>query len=422
MKVLIVGSGGREHALAWKIRQSPLLTSLYCAPGNPGTQTIAENVAIPSGGYAALAEWAKENEIALTVVGPEAPLAEGVVDIFEEKGLPIFGPRKAAAVLESSKAFAKDVMLAAGVRTAKGAVFSDVEEAMRYVREHGAPIVVKADGLAAGKGVVVAETVDEAVSALEDFMLQAQLGESGKTVVIEKCLKGREASVIALVDGEAVIPFVVSSDYKRLLDGDKGPNTGGMGAISPTPVLSDHAAQALVESVFLPTVRELKKRGIDYRGFLYAGVMVEDSGEASILEFNCRMGDPETQVIMLRLKSDLLEVLQAAVTGKLSSVELCWHDGGAACVVVSSAGYPQKPVDGKQIHGALEEGSSDVVVFQAGTVAAKGNPSGVLTKGGRVLGVSARGESVHDALRKCYHRLEKISFEGMYFRHDIGGF
>ena len=301
MKVLVVGGGGREHVIAWKIKQSSKLSKLYCCPGNAGTAAIAHNVS-PDGGVQGLATWAKQEGIDLTVVGPEAPLAEGLVDEFEKQGLKVFGPSKAAAKLESSKSFAKEVMLNAGVNTARGAVFRDFETAKAYIEEQGAPIVVKADGLAAGKGVVVASSTQEALEALEHNMLDGVFGEAGKTVVVEECLEGKEASIMALVDGEDVCSLAISSDHKRLNDGGKGPNTGGMGAISPTSVLSEDFLDEARETIFLPTIRELKKQGIYFRGFLYAGVMVSSSGAVNVLEFNCRLGDPEAQVLLFRLK------------------------------------------------------------------------------------------------------------------------
>ena len=326
MRVLIVGSGGREHTLAWKIAQSPKLTKLFVAPGNAGTDTIAENVNIKVSDVNQLADWAESNKIDFTIVGPEEPLSLGIADEFQSRGLAIFGPSKAAAQLESSKAFSKEVMVRAGVRTAAGGVFTDFLEAEKFIRSQTNPPVVKADGLATGKGVVVPETIEEALHATKEFMLEKRLGDAGAHVVLETKLIGKEASVIAIVSGENILPLVVSSDHKRIFNNNQGPNTGGVGAISPTPVLSEDRLSEMREEVFLPVVRELKSRGINYLGFLYAGVMVSPQGEVSVIEFNCRLGDPETQVLLTRLDSDLLEVLYAATKGDLSSVSLEWKD------------------------------------------------------------------------------------------------
>lgn len=424
MKVLVVGGGGREHALCWKLKQSPLLTKLYISPGNAGTASLAERVDITTHTPGALALWAVENEIDLTIVGPEAPLAEGIVDIFTEHGLRIFGPTKAGAQLESSKAFSKEVMLKAGVRTPAGEVFFDVEKARAHVKEHGAPIVVKAVGLAAGKGVVVAQTVEEALAAVDSFMVDAKFGESSKSVVLEQMITGKEASVIAIVDSNAILPLVVSQDYKRLKTADHGPNTGGMGSISPTPVLGDVRLENLVNDIFIPVVRELRSRDIVYRGFLYAGVMVDAAGQVNVIEFNCRLGDPETQVLMRRLNSDLLEVINAAVDNSLSTVDLQWRKDAAACVVMAAPGYPEEVMDGQPIRGLParddKQLESDVVVFHSGTAFDPENPEMVRAKGGRVLAVTALGANVGDAVAKVYKRIESITFDGVQFRTDIG--
>ncbi|MCC6955036.1 MAG: phosphoribosylamine--glycine ligase [Deltaproteobacteria bacterium] len=417
MRVLVVGSGGREHALCWKLKESPLVTALFCAPGNAGTRDVAFNVDIPVTNVGALALWAVENQIDLTVVGPEDPLSRGIANVFEEHGLRIVGPVKEAALLESSKSFAKEIMLKCGVSTPAGAVFTDHAAAKAYVLEHGAPIVVKADGLCAGKGVVVAETVDEAVAALDEFMLQERFGSSGATVVLEERIVGEEASVIVLVDGETILPLVVSQDYKRLKDNGLGPNTGGMGAISPTPVLGEKRLETLVGEIFGPVVAELRSRGIRYRGFLYAGVIVDREGVVRVLEFNCRLGDPETEVILMRLKSDLVEALDALSRGRLKSIELHWKTEAAACVVLASGGYPGEVDDGKMISGLFPP-EPGLVVFHAGTV-----PEGELakTKGGRVLTVSALGDTLNQAVRRAYEGVQRISFDGMQYRGDIGG-
>ena len=419
MRVLVVGSGAREHAIAWKLSQSPLRPTIFCAPGNPGTAEIGKNIDLRGENPGALAVWAVENQIDLTVVGPEAPLAAGIVDVFAEHGLRAFGPSKAAARLESSKSFAKEIMLAAGVPTAKGAVFEDYAAAREYLAAQGAPIVIKADGLAAGKGVVVAQTMDEALEALEAFMVHDRLGSAGQKVVIEECLIGQESSVMAIVDGTTVLPLVVSQDYKRIGDGDTGPNTGGMGAISPTPVLGDQRVENIIGEVFIPTLRTLAARGIPYRGFLYAGILVEKSGAIKVLEFNCRLGDPETQVIMMRMRSDLLATLDAAMNSTLLNTELRWHDDAAACIVCASAGYPGEVDDGKLISG-LFEGSDELRVFHGGTRSDSADSSKVVSSGGRILSLVARASSIEEAVKSAYEGVEKVSFEGMQFRKDIG--
>lgn len=416
MKVLVVGSGGREHAIVWKLAQSPLLDKLYCIPGNPGMARLAECVTHDLSDLAALAEWVKSEGIDFTVVGPEAPLADGIVDVFENHGLKIFGPSAAAARLESSKSFAKEVMVAAEVRTARAEVFTDYEQASIYVRKHGAPIVIKADGLAAGKGVTVAMTEEQAIAALADCLLDQRFGDSGASVVLEQYLTGREASVMVIIDGDDIQPLAVSQDYKRLLDENEGPNTGGMGAISPTPVVDGIPMTQFVDEIFRPTISELRKRGIRYRGFLYAGVMVSPEGEVNVIEFNCRLGDPETEVLLPRMKSDLLQHLYAATTGSLGQEELVWSNEAAACVVASSAGYPLAVDDGKEISGVFSE-QDDCRVFFAGI---REHDGALFSKGGRVLVVSALGEDVSAALDKAYTALAEISFAGMHYRKDIG--
>ncbi len=422
MRILVIGSGAREHALCWKIASSPLVKEVFCAPGNAGTSTRAVNVNIPATNSGALALWAIENSIDLTVVGPEEPLSRGIVDVFQEHGLKIVGPGKAGARLEASKSFAKEVMIRAGVRTPAGAVFTDFESAKAYIIQQGAPIVVKADGLAAGKGVVVASTIEEAISTIEAFMLRERFGESSQTVVIEEMIQGQEASLIALVDGEHVLPLVPSQDYKRLSDRDEGPNTGGMGAISPTPVLSNHRLENLVGEIFVPVISELRARGIRYRGFLYAGVMIDSSGNAHVLEFNCRLGDPETEVLMMRLQSDIVPALLATASGGLSSIELAWRSESAACVVIASKGYPEAPEDGKVIHGLFAP-EPDLIVFHAGTTknAEKKDADEIVTHGGRILAVVAIGATQNQAVRRVYEGCDRISFEGMHLRRDIGG-
>lgn len=416
MKVLIVGSGGREHAIAWKVQSSPRVSKLYCAPGNAGTAAFAENVPIGVTEIEKLTKWAEDERIDLTIVGPEEPLARGIVNSFEAVGLRIFGPTKEAAQLEASKSFAKEVMLAGGVSTPRGKVFRDHGEAKRYVEEQGAPIVIKADGLAAGKGVVVAQTLEEALGALEAFMLRDKFGAAGQTVVVEECINGKEASVIALVDGFTVKPLAISQDYKRLCDSDQGPNTGGMGAISPSFILDESELPRLVEEVFLPVVTELQKRGIRFRGFLYAGMIVDGSGVAKVLEFNCRLGDPETEVLLLRLESDLIDVVDAAISGTLDRAELRWTEDAAVCVVVASRGYPET-VDDKKIISGIQSPESDRIVFHAGTYL---DGSDVRSKGGRILTVSALGKTIDLARERAYESVRSIKFDGMQYRSDIG--
>lgn len=416
-KILVVGSGGREHAICWRLAQSRLSPELFCAPGNGGTSAVATNVPIAVEEIEKLAEWCQQNAIDFTIVGPEVPLALGIVDHFESLGLKIFGPKKAAAQLEASKAFSKEIMIAAGVETAKGGVFTDIEAAKRYIQENDIPIVVKADGLAAGKGVVVAGTRDEALTAIDDFMGRGTVGTSGNVVVIEQCLVGREASVIAMVDGMDVVPFVISQDHKRVFDEDKGPNTGGMGAISPTPVLSESRLDEAKEKIFLPVLRELKSRGIDFRGFLYAGVMVLPDGRMSVLEFNCRLGDPETQILMMRLKSDFVLVMDAVFAGELGKIKLEFTDDAAACVVLAAEGYPGKVTTGDDITIDRNLLPAGVQIFHAGT---KLNDGKLVTSGGRVLAVSAMGPTLNEALARCYEGIAATYFRAMHFRRDIG--
>jgi len=416
MKVLVVGSGGREHAIAWKLAQSPRVKTLYIAPGNAGTLTVAQPVHLKANEVTAIADWAEENEIDLTVIGPEEPLSLGIADEFRSRDLPVFGPVQAAAKMESSKAFSKEVMLAAGVRTAPGGVFTDFAKAEAFIRSAATPPVVKADGLATGKGVVVPDSVEEAVEAARDFLIGAKLGAAGEKVVLEERLYGREASVMAVISGDAIIPLAVSSDHKRIFDGDRGPNTGGMGAISPTPVLSEDRLDECVETIFRPVIAELRKRGIEYCGFLYAGIMVLPDGGLSVIEFNCRLGDPEAQVLMMRMQSDFAELLSRGASGQLAGAQVAWKREAAACVVIASEGYPGSSKDGQPIGGLFPE-ESDLIVFHAGTRKEAGE---IFSKGGRVLGVTATGPTLPQALKRAYEGVERVSFRGMQFRRDIG--
>ena len=420
MKILVIGSGGREHALAWKLSQSPKVQQVYVAPGNGGTALSPNLKNVPITDLAALRDWALAEKIALTVVGPEQPLAAGVVDDFRAHGLRIFGPTKAAAQLESSKAFSKDFMARHGIPTAAYETFSDPAAAHAYVDRLGAPIVVKADGLAAGKGVVVAATKEEAHAAIDDMLGGNTLGvahnDGGARVVIEEFLQGEEASFIVLCDGKNVVAMASSQDHKRLKDGDEGPNTGGMGAYSPAPVVTPDVHARAMRDVILPTIRGMDKDGIPFTGFLYAGLMIDGDGKPKTLEFNTRMGDPETQPIMMRLKSDLVDVLMAATSGKLDEVELKWDRRVALGVVLAAGGYPLSPKKGDLISG-LPKPTDEVVVFHAGTVAAGDQ---IKTSGGRVLCVTALADSVKQAQTKAYDAARGIHFDGMQYRRDIG--
>ena len=416
MKILVIGSGGREHALAWKLAQSKRVSQVFVAPGNGGTAVEEGLVNVPLGKVDELVDFAKREQIAMTVVGPEAPLAEGVVDAFRAAGLKIFGPVKAAAQLESSKDFAKAFMVRHNIPTAKYQTFTDAAAAHAYVDAEGAPIVIKADGLAAGKGVVVAMSVEEAHAAIDDMLSGNKLGSAGARVVIEECLLGEEASFIVMVDGVHVLAMASSQDHKRLLDADAGPNTGGMGAYSPAPVVTPEIHARILRQVIQPVVTGMAKEGTPYTGFLYAGVMISETGDIKVLEFNCRFGDPETQPIMMRLKSDFTVLIEAAINGKLDQVEAEWDRRTALAVVLAAANYPDTPKKGDIISG-LPAPVEDVHVFHAGTALAGGN---VITSGGRVLAVTALGDSVKMAQKRAYEVTSQIHFDGMQYRKDIG--
>ena len=420
MKVLVIGGGGREHALAWKLAQSPRVQRVFVAPGNGGTATDPRLANIPITDPQALADFAISEQVGLTVVGPEGPLAAGVVDVFRARGLRIFGPTQAAAQLESSKAFAKDFMQRHGIPTALYATFSDPAEAHAHVDKVGAPIVVKADGLAAGKGVVVAMTLKEAHDAIDFMLVDNKLGvqhnDGGARVVIEEFLQGEEASFIVLVDGKHVLALASSQDHKRLGDGDVGPNTGGMGAYSPAPVVTPNVHARAMHEIIQPTVQGMARDGIPFTGFLYAGLMIDANGQPKTLEFNTRMGDPETQPILMRLKTDLVEVLLKATEGALDTVELQWDRRFALGVVMAAAGYPESPRKGDAITGLPAE-AEDAVVFHAGT----SNEDGTLrVNGGRVLCVTALGDSARLAQQRAYDALQGIHFDGAQYRRDIG--
>ncbi len=419
MKLLVIGSGGREHALAWKLAQAPRVQKVYVAPGNAGTALEPGVENVPIGDIAGLAAFAQENAIHLTVVGPEAPLAAGVVDLFREKRLKIFGPTRAAAQLESSKDFAKRFMQRHRIPTGAYASFSDARAAHAHIDAQGAPIVIKADGLAAGKGVVVAMTPQEAHAAVDLMLVDNKMGDAGARVVIEEYLAGEEASFIVMSDGEHALALATSQDHKRLRDGDTGPNTGGMGAYSPAPVVSPRLHAQVMREIIMPTIQGMAADGIPFSGFLYAGLMIDAKGNAKTLEFNCRMGDPETQPIMLRLKSDLFELFELACAGALAEAEAEWDRRTALGVVLAAAGYPDAPQKGALISGLPRhtERSEDCIVFHAGT-SLEGDK--VRVNGGRVLCVTALGDSVKMAQRRAYQAAEAIRFDGMQMRHDIG--
>ena len=414
MKVLVVGSGGREHTLVWKISQSRKVDKIYCAPGNGGIKELAELVNIKADDVDALLSFAKENKIDLTIVGPEVSLVKGIVDIFQKEGLKIFGPTKELAMLEGSKVFAKEAMTKFGLPTADFKVFDDPEDAKKYLNEKGAPIVVKADGLAAGKGVIVAKTVEEAETAIEDIMVKKIFGGAGDRLILENCLEGEEASILVFSDGKNIAPLVSAQDHKRIFDNDEGPNTGGMGAYSPAPVVSGEIFNDIIDKVFRPMITGLAKQGKYYKGVLYGGLMMTKHGPM-VLEFNVRFGDPETQAILPRLKSDLVDVAIACIEGNLDKINLEWDERSCLCIVAASKGYPGSYEKHKKISGL--EDVKDGMVFHAGTVSENGN---IFTNGGRVLGVAGLGSDIKSAKLKAYEAAGKIKFDGIYYRKDIG--
>jgi phosphoribosylamine--glycine ligase len=417
MKILVIGGGGREHALVWKIAQSPLVAKIYCAPGNPGTAALAENLPIAVDQLDKLLAFAYENRIDLTVVGPEQPLSLGIVDLFESHGLKVFGPSQKAAFIEGSKAFSKDLMSKYRVPTAAYGVFTDQAEAEAFINRTGAPIVVKADGLAAGKGVIIAQTCEEAVAAVRDMLSGNAFGSAGSRVVIEEFLTGEEASFLVITDGKNIIPLASAQDHKAIFDGDLGPNTGGMGAYSPAPVVTPTIHEKAMQLVIRPTVDGMAAEGRPYRGVLYAGLMVKD-GEVKTLEFNARFGDPECQPLLMRMKSDIVPVLLAVADGDLGSAGIEWHDKAAVCVVMASEGYPGDYRKGDEITG-LDQAAElpDLYVFHAGT-AEKGGVC--VTNGGRVLGVTALGATVKEAIAAAYQGVSRIAWRGVQYRSDIG--
>lgn len=418
MNVLIIGSGGREHALAWKVAQDPRIEKVFVAPGNAGTAVEAkcENVAIDVLAIEQLADFAAEN-VQLTIVGPEAPLVKGVVDLFRARGLDIFGPTAAAAQLEGSKAFTKDFLARQNIPTADYQNFTEVEPALAYLREKGAPIVVKADGLAAGKGVIVAMTLEEAEEAVRDMLSGNAFGDAGARVVIEEFLDGEEASFIVMVDGENVLPMATSQDHKRVGDADTGPNTGGMGAYSPAPVVTADVHQRVMEEIIYPTVRGMAAEGNVYTGFLYAGLMIDKRGAPKVIEFNCRFGDPETQPVMLRLQSSLVLLVEAALAKALNKIEAQWDPRPTVGVVLAAGGYPGDYAKGDVIEGLDAAAELEGKVFHAGTTLKDGH---IVTNGGRVLCATAIGASVSEAQQQAYRLAEKIRWDGLFYRHDIG--
>jgi len=419
MKVLVVGGGGREHALAWKLAQSSRVETVYVAPGNAGTQleSAMQNVAIAADDIDGLLDFARSNNVDLTVIGPEVPLVLGIVDVFEDAGLRCFGPHKAPAQLEGSKAFTKDFLARHTIPTAWYEVFTEIEPAIAFIEEKGAPIVIKADGLAAGKGVIVAQNNDEAIAAVKDMLAGNAFGEAGSRVVIEEFLDGEEASFIVMVDGEHILPMVTSQDHKARDEGDTGPNTGGMGAYSPAPVVTPEIEQRIMDEVIRPTVAGLASEGMPYTGFLYAGIMLGSDGIPKVLEYNCRFGDPETQPIMLRLKSDLVELVDAALEGRLDTVSADWDPRASLGVVLAAGGYPDDYRKGDVINGLPVNEVEGEKVFHAGTASQDGK---VVTAGGRVLCVTALGETVADAQQRAYKLVDTISWNGLYLRRDIG--
>ena len=418
MKILLIGGGGREHALAWKLAQSPKVESILAAPGNPGIAELpkCECVALNLDDLEKVADFAEDNGVDLTVVGPEATLVAGIADVFKRRGLPVFGPSKAAAQLEGSKAFSKELMAKYDIPTAFFKVCEDIETAKAYVEEKGAPIVVKADGLAAGKGVVVAMTKEEALAAIDAMMGDQIFGNAGARVVLEEFMEGEEASLLAFTDGKTVVPMIAAQDHKRIFDNDEGPNTGGMGTYAPAPVMTDVLRLKATERVLKPVVAAMAEEGTPYQGCLYAGLMI-NGDSVKVVEFNCRFGDPETQVILPLLDGDLADIMLACATGTLDEVEVAWHDKAAVCVVMASGGYPGKYENGKEITGLAEANADEAtVVFHAGTKAVDGK---IVTAGGRVLGVTSVDKNIRDARDRAYAAVEKVKFDQVFYRKDI---
>jgi len=419
MKVLVIGNGGREHALAWKAAQSKQVTTVFVAPGNAGTahEPGLENINIAVTDIDALADFAEQEQVKLTIIGPEVPLVLGIVDLFQKRGLPVFGPVQASAQLEGSKSFSKDFLARHQIPTAFYQTFTEVDPAIAWVHEKGAPIVVKADGLAAGKGVIVAQTEDEAISAIRDMLAGNAFGEAGSRVVVEEFLHGEEASFIVMADGEHVLPLATSQDHKARDEDDKGPNTGGMGAYSPAPAVTQEMHDRIMNEVIYPTIKGMAAEGMPYSGFLYAGIMIAPDGTPKVLEFNCRFGDPETQPIMMRLRSDLVELCLAAIDKRLNQVTAEWDPRASLGVVLAAGGYPADYDTGIEIHGLPEHEQTDQKVFHAGTAEKDGR---IITAGGRVLCAVALGENVTEAQKNAYHLVDQINWKDMFYRKDIG--
>ena len=417
MKVLVVGGGGREHALVWKIAQSPKVSKIYCAPGNAGVSEQATLVPIKANDLNGLLNFAFREKIDLTIVGPEEPLTKGIVDLFESKGLTIFGASQKAAELEGSKAFAKEMMKKYRIPTSLYEIFDDPKKARDYVRKQGAPIVVKADGLAAGKGVILCKTVEEALKSVDQIMVEKIFGEAGNRVVVEEYLVGEEASYIAFTDGKAILAMASSQDHKQVFDGDQGPNTGGMGAYSPAPVVTDEVHEKIIEKILRPIIQGMGEEGRPYKGVLYAGLMIHE-GHPKVLEFNARFGDPETQPVLMRMKGDIIPILGACIEGNLSRYKIEWDSRAAVCVVMASKGYPGDYEKGEPISGLKEVSQmEDIFVFHAGTALKDGQMS---TNGGRVLGVTGLGKDIPRAIERTYQAVQKISWQGVQYRKDIG--
>ena len=416
MKVAVIGGGGREHTLAWKLAQSPSVEQVYAIPGSDAMASFTTCVKASVSDLDYIAKYCKEHGVDLVVVGPEVPLTEGIADVCQKYGIPVFGPNKAAAQMEGSKAFAKDIMAKYNVPTAKYATFTNEADAKAYIREQGAPIVVKADGLAAGKGVVVAQTVDEALEAVNAMMEDHVFGESGGRIVVEECMVGEEASLLAFVDGKTIVPMIAAQDHKRIFDNDEGPNTGGMGAYAPAPVVTDAIRQTVMDTILTPVVAGLKNEGITYQGCLYAGLMITAEGP-KVVEFNCRFGDPETQAVLPLFDGDLAKVMYACATGTLTPDMVQWKDAAACCVIMASKGYPASSHKGDVITGLDTVDTDDVVVFHSGT---KKVGESFVTNGGRVLGVTAVAPTLPEAIAKAYDNVKRISFEGQQVRRDIG--
>ena len=415
MIVLVIGSGGREHALAWKIAQSPLVKKVFCAPGNAGTANVAENIDIPSDNVDALLQFATVTGIGLTIVGPEQPLVKGLVDSFEESGLRVFGPSQRAAEIEGSKVFCKDLMKKYGIPTARYESFDSPDQVKLFTKEDE-PVVVKASGLAAGKGVILCSNAEEARSAVQSIMQEKAFGNAGDQVVVEEFLTGQEVSLLAFTDGKTVLPLDSAQDHKAAFDGDKGPNTGGMGAYSPALVFTEKLKQQVIDEIMIPTVRAMAKEGRYYRGILYAGLMLTESGP-KVLEFNARFGDPETQPIMMRIKNDIVPIFEACIDGTLAKQSLQWRQEPTVCVVMAAKGYPSSYEKGKEISGLNSDENRQAVVFHAGTKLENGK---VLTNGGRVLGVTALGSDINQAIKNAYSAVDKIKWDGVHYRKDIG--